>query len=201
DKTIRIWDAHTGQPVGTPLEGHTEQVQSVAYSPDGQHIVSGSYDKTIRIWDAHTGQPVGTPFEGHTDFVQAVACSPDGQHIVSCSYDKTIRIWNAKTENSINLQSNQPSIQFSSHADHALIYPETFQRLHPGSPIQFRLQNDGWIVDLASSPPALLMWLPPQYQIKGLYTPYTCCVIGAHPIQLDLSDFAHGPRWAECMKQ
>ncbi|KAI0044147.1 hypothetical protein FA95DRAFT_1497600, partial [Auriscalpium vulgare] len=137
-------------------------------------IVSGSADETIRIWDAHTGQPVGTPLEGHTSSVESVTYSLDGQHIVSGSLDKTIHIWNASKGHSINLQSNQPSS---------------------------RLQNDGWIVDLASSPPALLMWLPPQYQTKGLYTPFTCCVIGAQPIHLDLSDFGHGPRWAECMKQ
>ncbi len=51
DKTIRIWDATTGETVAGPLEGHTEGVHSVAYSPDGKHIVSGSYDKTIRIWN------------------------------------------------------------------------------------------------------------------------------------------------------
>jgi WD40 repeat protein len=40
-------------------------VQTVAYSPNGQHIISGSRDKTIRIWDAETGAAIGTPLEGH----------------------------------------------------------------------------------------------------------------------------------------
>jgi WD40 repeat protein len=69
DKTIRIWDAETGAAVGKPLEGHTDCVWSVAYSPDGQHIISGSDDKTIRIWDAETGAAVGKPLEGHTGCV------------------------------------------------------------------------------------------------------------------------------------
>jgi WD40 repeat protein len=72
-------------------------VRSVAYSPDGQHIISGSDDKTIRIWDAETGAAVGKPLEGHTDCVWSVAYSPDGQHIISGSDDKTIRIWDAET--------------------------------------------------------------------------------------------------------
>jgi WD40 repeat protein len=54
-RTIRMWDAETGAAVGKPLEGHTDSVRSVAYSPDGRHIISGSDDHTIRMWDAETG--------------------------------------------------------------------------------------------------------------------------------------------------
>ncbi|KAJ7102047.1 WD40-repeat-containing domain protein, partial [Mycena epipterygia] len=50
--TVRIWDAQTHLQVGRPLKGHTDWVQSVAFSPDGAQIVSGSADRTIRIWDA-----------------------------------------------------------------------------------------------------------------------------------------------------
>ena len=66
DKTVRMWDAATGQPVGQPLTGHTGTVSSVAFSPDGHRIVSGSGDNTVRLWDAATGQPVGQPLTGHT---------------------------------------------------------------------------------------------------------------------------------------
>jgi WD40 repeat protein len=71
-------------------------VISVAYSPDGSHIVSGSYDKTVRIWDASTGAQV-KQLDGHTSLVISVAYSPDGSHIVSGSYDNTVRIWDAST--------------------------------------------------------------------------------------------------------
>jgi WD40 repeat protein len=64
DKTIRIWDAETGDAVGQPLKGHTDSIHSVAYSPNGQYIISGSCDKTIRTWDAETGAAVGQPLEG-----------------------------------------------------------------------------------------------------------------------------------------
>ena len=75
---------------------HTDEVWSVAYSPDGQHIISGSKDITIRTWDAKTGTPVGAPLKGHAQSVWPVAYSPNGQHIISGSYDSTIKIWDAE---------------------------------------------------------------------------------------------------------
>ena len=97
DKTVRIWNAETGEPIGQPLQGHTDRVLSVAISPDGERIVSSSADRTVRIWDAETGEPIGQPLQGHTDRVLSVAISPDGEHVVSSSADRTVRIWDAET--------------------------------------------------------------------------------------------------------
>ena len=66
--------------------------RSVAFSPDGKTIVSGSYDNTIRLWDTK-GNPIGQPFTGHKADVISVAFSPDGNKIVSGSADDTIRLW------------------------------------------------------------------------------------------------------------
>ena len=74
------------------FEGHSSYVSSVAYSPDGTKIISGSDDKTIKIWDANTGQCLKS-LEGHSDYVNSVAFSPDGTKIISGSTDTTVKIW------------------------------------------------------------------------------------------------------------
>ena len=74
------------------MAGHRDSVETVAFSPDGKQVVSGSLDKTVRIWDAETGQTITGPFEGHTDGVMSVAFSPDGKQVVSGSKDKTVKI-------------------------------------------------------------------------------------------------------------
>ena len=79
------------------LQGHTDSIWSVAFSPDGRHIVSGSYDSTIRLWDAQTGDQVGNPLQAHTHPVWSVTFSPDGKYIVSGSNDGTIQLWDAQT--------------------------------------------------------------------------------------------------------
>ncbi|KAF9056729.1 WD40-repeat-containing domain protein [Rhodocollybia butyracea] len=94
DKTLRVWDARTGDLLVGPFNGHTGQVKCIAFSCDGDKIVSGSYDKTLRVWDTLTGKMIGVPLTGHTDKVNFVRFSPNGKQIASASLDKTIRIWN-----------------------------------------------------------------------------------------------------------
>jgi WD40 repeat protein len=67
-------------------------VVSVAYSPDGTRIVSGSHDRTIRVWSATTFGELGR-IEGHTKSVTSVVFSPDGSRVVSGSGDCTVRVW------------------------------------------------------------------------------------------------------------
>ena len=67
DKTARIWDAATGRQL-LVLSGHTNLLDSAAFSPDGQRIVTASLDKTARIWDAATGRQLKLLI-GHTEHV------------------------------------------------------------------------------------------------------------------------------------
>ena len=79
------------------LQGHDGYVQSVAFSPDGSKIVSGSSDKTIRVWNASSGAEMLPPLQGHNGEIHSVAFSPDGSKIISGSDDSTIRVWDAST--------------------------------------------------------------------------------------------------------
>ncbi|MCD8541954.1 MAG: hypothetical protein LRY69_00350 [Gammaproteobacteria bacterium] len=85
------------QPFRPVMEGHTDVVCSVAYSPDGHYIASGGWDKTVHQWIAATGQPFGLVMEGHTGKVYSVAYSPNGRYIASGSSDYTVRQWIAAT--------------------------------------------------------------------------------------------------------
>jgi WD40 repeat protein len=67
---------------------------SVAFSPDGSILASGSSDKTVRLWDAATGAHLHT-LERHADAIMSVAFSPDGSILASGSSDKTVRLWDA----------------------------------------------------------------------------------------------------------
>jgi WD40 repeat protein len=76
--------------------GHTDSVYSVAYSPDGQRLVTGSADNTAMVWDAKTGTELFT-LKGHTNQVQSVAFSPDGQRLVTGDADGKTKVWDANT--------------------------------------------------------------------------------------------------------
>lgn len=77
--TVRRWDAATGRPVGSHLQGHAGAINSLLFSPDEIRIVSGSHDKTIRVWDAVTGKLVGESLQGHTGGARSVSFSPSRQ--------------------------------------------------------------------------------------------------------------------------
>ena len=83
------------QAPGREFKGHSGLVFSVAFSPDGKTLATGSFDNTVKLWDFASGKELQT-LKGHTASVYGVAFSPDGTLIASGSQDKTIRLWNPK---------------------------------------------------------------------------------------------------------
>lgn len=100
DKAVKLWDAASGRLLRT-FEVPSDQVNSVALSPDGTRILSAS-DKALRLWDAASGQLIRT-LEAHRISVEAVAFSPDGNHLLSAGgdpfgrMDNALKLWDAAT--------------------------------------------------------------------------------------------------------
>jgi WD40 repeat protein/class 3 adenylate cyclase len=91
DKTIRLWDAETGECLRT-LEGHKGGVPSVAFDPSGRTLASGSQDNTVKLWEPVSGKLLRT-LEGHEGGVNGVAFDPAGRTLASAGGDNTVKLW------------------------------------------------------------------------------------------------------------
>ena len=123
DKTLKVWNLYaasnqnlispTSRVIGDgllhTLTGHSESINCLAMSPDGQMLVSGSEDNTIKLWDLQAGELLST-LEGHEAGVKSVAMSPDGQMLASGGADRTIKLWRLS-------EINAPTHTLTGHSD------------------------------------------------------------------------------------
>jgi eukaryotic-like serine/threonine-protein kinase len=144
------------------LKGLMRGVYSVAFSPDGKRVLTGSDDKTARLWEASSGRELER-LEGHTDVVRNVAFSPDGKQVLTGSYDGTARLWEASSGRELE--------RFEGHTDQ--VYSVAFSpdgkqiltnsgngtmRLREVSSAQERIWLGGfWVSSMAFSPNSRLI--------------------------------------------
>lgn len=129
DTALKIWDFSTvnnyssssptrrviGDGLKNTLTGHTDSINCIAMSPDGQILASGSEDNTIKVWDLVTGEYIAT-LEGHEAGVKAVVISSDGQLLVSGSADHTIKLWQLPNNTSESICPD-PIYTLAGHTD------------------------------------------------------------------------------------
>ena len=138
---------------------HGTIVRCAAYSPDGTHVVTASYDKTARIWDARTGAQLAV-LSGHDGEVESAAYSPDGTRIVTASNDKTARIWDARTGAQLAVLSGHDGVVESAaySPDGVRIITSSFDRTariwdaRTGAQLAVLSGHDGEVASAAYSP-------------------------------------------------
>ncbi|MEL6131992.1 MAG: hypothetical protein AAFR59_01370, partial [Bacteroidota bacterium] len=103
------------------FEGHRQSVLSVAFSPDGQYIFTGSTDQDAKLWDRQ-GNLLQT-FKGHRSNIVGVAFSPDGQYVLTGSSDETAKLWDLKGREIMTFKghtSNVYAVAFSPDGNYIL---------------------------------------------------------------------------------
>lgn len=93
---LRLWNLTTGHEDKTFLM--PEGILSMAFSPDGKNIITGSSNGTAKLWDIQLDSCIKT-FSGHNDKINSIAYSPDGQFFLTGSKDKNAKLWNITTGN------------------------------------------------------------------------------------------------------
>ncbi|CAE6344033.1 unnamed protein product [Rhizoctonia solani] len=181
DLSIVLNDSHTGKRITHPLVGHTSQVYSIAFSPDGIQMASGAREKDIRLWDAKRAIALINPLAGHTNDVHSVSFSPDGTKLVSGSEDESICVWDVSAN----------GIHSPWHKGDSSRWPSN-TRLFPPHPTR-----SGWV---SHDQKALTIWLPDHY--RNFSDHRLLQRISADPqIRIDFSRFVHGEAWTSVMTQ
>ncbi|MFE1206255.1 trypsin-like peptidase domain-containing protein [Streptomyces sp. NPDC058762] len=101
ESEVQLWDVVKRRRLAT-LTGHTGQVTSLAFSPDGDTLATGASDATTRLWDARTGRSTAT-LTGHSGSVFALAFSPDGRILASGGEDRTVRLWDVRGRTAVTV--------------------------------------------------------------------------------------------------
>ena len=124
---IYLWDVMTGE-LRQELTGHTDDVPSISFSPDGKTLASASDDSTIRLWDVMTGERRHTLI-GYANWISSVSFSPDGKTLASGGLDEqpgannTVYLWDAESG------EHRHTLTTGTHLVHSVLFSPDGQTL------------------------------------------------------------------------
>ena len=107
-EVIRLWEAQSGREIRA-LAGHRSEVRSVAFSPDGKNLATGSDDKIVQLWQVGSGKNIRA-FSGHQNTILSVAFSSDGKTLASGSSDNSVRLWQINSGREIRSLEHQQAV-------------------------------------------------------------------------------------------
>jgi WD40 repeat protein len=221
DKTIRLWDTGLGKPVrplkghssdttSPPLSqdgGHSRSVTSLAFSPNGMLLASGSDDRTVRIWDTGSKALLRTLW-GQRGSISSLAFSPDGKLLASAAFDNTVWLWDAgsgRPFRSVQLRVTIKELSFSSsgqflHINDGRLLVRSFELLshHPSEwqiewmsekTCAFSLSGD-WIEE--DDEP--IFWLPPEYRGTCIAVSNELIALGHSSGNVSFFELKQGPK-------
>jgi WD40 repeat protein/cellulose biosynthesis protein BcsQ len=148
DHQVRLWDANSGQHVAV-LAGHEQDVNSLAFSPDGQLLASAGADRTVRVWEIAANRERHA-LRGHEGEVTGVAFSPDGKLVASASWDATVKIWDVASGRECGLL-----------------------RGHKGAVTSVAFSPDGRLVASGSWDKLVILWDLKNSKVKGVIRGHT----------------------------
>ena len=144
DQAARIWEVHSGKLLST-LAAHSNSINSVAFSQNGQRLATASEDQTACVWDAQDGRLVGV-LEGHRAAVLSARFSADGRRLVTASSDGTAQLWDVTPDAAIQtLTGASAGARFSPDGKSLATVDQT---------------GTAWVWDRGASVPRLVLTLP-----------------------------------------
>jgi len=156
DRTIRVWDASTGEELTAIRQ--SDEVNSISVSSNGKRIAAGGNDNKVSIWDTETRKQLQT-LQGHKGDVTCVEFSPDGARIASGSHDGTVKVWDgttghelctfnghAKRVNSLSFSPDGSMVASSCNSDPLVrvwnaVTGEEVRRLSPTQPLATQISS------------------------------------------------------------
>jgi WD40 repeat protein len=97
DPQATVLDVTTGREIAV-LNGHSDAIQHLVFSPDGRMLATGSVDRTVKLWDVETARELATFKHSR---IWSLAFSPDGKKLAAAGYDGSVKLWDPVTRNEI----------------------------------------------------------------------------------------------------